>query len=599
MNETLTHRQLQSLMHVSNMLNTSLNIDTIIDSIMIETLSVVDAADGGALWLYDTNQDCLIAQSAQGAFYPQIIRQIRIKPGESMTGMTFAAKKILFFPNEKEIKKALATLSEHNHDLLRRSIPSNFNFTSVLCSPIMLKGECIGVFTLDSFHKSLQFKQEDINLLEAICHQAAVALEKASLYQETEKTVRKLSYSVEIHMSLANLVLQGEGLQSIINYIHQTINQHTLLFNDLGELIASAYDSSFSSEILHYMKQQAKPIIESLENSRSVLEKEINGVPYQLIVLPLGSKPKFLGMLMILSTKQMGEVDIAALEHACTVISLELVKEQAIFDTQQRLKGELIDKLFSGQIDETLIQKAKNLNFDPTGSYVAMIIDLNDIPNRKKNLEESMIRHMIQIANHLFLEKYPQSIAVSNNDQIIVLFSFNTKETSSKVISQIKKLARRFQQEIYLKKYTMEVNIGIGRVTPGLLYVHKSLQEATRCLKYIQSYNFEYNVLSYSDLGVQRFIMQNPKEELMDFIQEVLGPIIEYEQSRKGELLETLFVYLQCNQNIKESADALHVHVNTLNYRLKRIEEILSIDLKESNLLNIHLAIRMYQYIQK
>ncbi|MEW9672132.1 helix-turn-helix domain-containing protein [Ammoniphilus sp. 3BR4] len=596
MNETLTHRQLQSLMHVSNILNTSLNIDSIIDSIMIETISVVDAADGGALWLYDTNQDCLIAQSAQGEFYPQIFKQIKIKPGESMTGMTFSAKKILLFPSEKEIKQALATLSEHNHDLLRRSIPSNFNFSSVLCSPIMLKGECIGVFTLDAFDKSLQFKQEDIHLLEAICHQAAVALEKATLYQETKKTVRKLSYSVEIHMSLANLVLQGEGLQSIINYIHQTINQHTLLFDDLGELIASACDSSFSTEILLYMKQQAKPII---ENARSVSEIEINGVHYQLIVLPLGSKPKYLGMLMILSTKQMGEVDIAALEHACTVISLELVKEQAIFDTQQRLKGELIDKLISGQIDETLIQKAKNLNFDPTGSYLALIMDFSDTQNRQKNLEESMIRHMVQMANHLFHEKYPQSMAVSNNDQIVVLLSFDPMETSSKVISQIKKLARRFQQEIYLKKYSMEMNIGIGRVKPGLLYVHQSLQEATKCLKYIQSYHFENNVLSYSDLGVQRFIMQNPKEELMDFIQEVLGPIIEYEQSRKGELLETLFVYLQCNQNIKESADALHVHVNTLNYRLKRIEEILSIDFKESNLLNIHLAISMYQYIQK
>ena len=68
---------------------------------------------------------------------------------------------------------------------------------------------------------------------------------------------------------------------------------------------------------------------------------------------------------MILSKQKMSEVDIAALEHACTVISLELVKEQAVFETQQRLRGEFVTKLFSGQMDEALIQKAKNLNFDP------------------------------------------------------------------------------------------------------------------------------------------------------------------------------------------------------------------------------------------
>ena len=118
-----------------------------------------------------------------------------------------------------------------------KSIPNNFHFTSVISSPILLKGECIGVITLDSFEQSLHFKQEDINLLEAIGHQAAIALEKSSLYREKEKTVRKLSQSIEIHRNLANLVVNGEGIQSIMNYIHKTIGQHIFLFDDIGELM--------------------------------------------------------------------------------------------------------------------------------------------------------------------------------------------------------------------------------------------------------------------------------------------------------------------------------------------------------------------------
>ncbi|TYR80606.1 GAF domain-containing protein [Priestia megaterium] len=599
MKETLTHRQLHSLIHVSNVLNTSLDIDTIIDSIMIETISVVDAADGGSLWLYDTNRECLIAQSAQGEFYPQIFKQIRLKPDESMTGMTFAARECLIFPNEKEIKKALSTLSPHNYDLLKKYIPNNFNFTSVISAPIMLKGDCIGVITLDSFQLSLHFKQEDINLLKAICHQAAVALEKSSLYREKEKTVRKLSHSIEIHRNLANLVLQGEGLYSIIHYIHQTIGQHTLLFDDLGELIASAYDSSLCSEILHLVKQQAKQIVGSLENSHSVTEIEVNKNVYQLIVLPLGSKPKFLGMLIILSTQKISDVNISALEHACTVISLELVKEQAVFDTQQRLKGELVTKLFSGQIDETLIQKAKNLNFDPKRNYIAIIINLDNISTMDKLLRDSMMRKIIQMAHQVFLEKNSQGIAVRNQNQIVILLSFRSKVSSASIVSEIKELVKEFQQEVDLKNYETDVTIGIGRVKEGLLHVHRSLQEATKCLRFIQSYHFENQILSYTDLGVQRFILQNSEEEVIDFIHEVLGPLIEYEQLRKGELLMTLFVYLEWNQNVKKAADALHVHTNTLNYRLKRIEEILLINLTDSKqLLNIHLAISIYQHIK-
>lgn len=53
----------------------------------------------------------------------------------------------------------------------------------------------------------------------------------------------------------------------------------------------------------------------------------------------------------------MREIDIAALEHACTVISLELVKDQAIFDAQEKINGELIEGLFSGKMDGTILQK--------------------------------------------------------------------------------------------------------------------------------------------------------------------------------------------------------------------------------------------------
>lgn len=604
MNDTLTHRQLQSLFHVSNVINSSLDIATIIDSIMKETISVVEAADGGALWLYDPHQDCLVAQSAQGAFYPHIFRQIRIKPGESMTGMTFAAKRCLVFPNEDEIKKALSTLNGQNNDLLKRSIPYNFHFTSVISAPILSKGNCIGVITLDSFQLSLHFNREDRNLLEAICHQAAVALEKASLYMEKEKTVNKLrtlnqtlSQSLQIHSSLAHLVLQGEGLHSIIRYIHQTIGHHTLLFDDLGELRESAYDSSISAEMIDSIKCQARTLIETPLYSRSVIEMEINGEIYEWIAWPLGSKPKFLGMLTILTNHKMSEMDLAALEHACTVISLELVKEQAIFDTQQRLKGEFMDRLVSGKMDEALIQQAKSLNFDPMGNYMAIKIQSSNLHHQEKSQNESMMRDIIHLAQQFLVESHQQQgMVVRSNNQIIVLLSIPAKTTVSFIIRQMKLLAKQFQHEVY-NRYKTIVPVGIGRIKSGLLLVHKSLQEANKCLKYIDGYQFENQVLSYTDLGVHRFIMQNSEEDLEDFVHEVLGPLIEYEKSRKGDLLLTLFVYLECNQNVKETIDALHIHTNTLNYRLKRIEEILSINFTESKLLNIHLAVNMYQYL--
>lgn len=599
MQDTLTHRQLKSLVHVSNVINSNLDISTIFETIMNETISVVEAAGGGSIWIFDKNQNRLIAKSAQGLFYPHIFRQIKLVSGESMTGMAFAAKKCLIYRDEVEVKQALSTLTPFNRELLDRSIPSNFHFTSVISSPILQKGECIGVITLDSFEHSLKFKQEDIHLLEAIGHQAAVALEKSKLFFEKEKMVHKLSHSIELHRNIANLVVNGEGIQSIMNFIHTSIGQHLFLFDEIGELRALACHSSFSVEMTEFMKAYAKQIILTLENSHTVSELTIIEESYHLVILPLGSKQKSLGGLIILSKQKISNVDIAALEHACTVISLELVKEQAVFDTQQRLRGDFVSKLFSGQMDEVLIQKAKNLNFDPTSNYLAFIINVKDKLNEQNVLGDPFIRNLLHLTNLTLLGRNFQVTAVRDQNQIVALLSLHTKVTSSNMVAEIKELAKKLQQDIKNKYNEIDVSIGIGRMKQGLTLVHESFVEATKCIKFLQNYCFEDRVLSYTDLGVQRFILQNSKEELFDFIQEVLGPLIQYEQARKGELLSTLIEYLDQNQNIKKTADALHIHTNTLSYRLKRIEEILLTDLNDSQpLFNIHLAINIYQYIK-
>jgi sugar diacid utilization regulator len=293
----------------------------------------------------------------------------------------------------------------------------------------------------------------------------------------------------------------------------------------------------------------------------------------------------------------MRDVDIAALEHACTVISLELVKEQAIFDAQEKINGELIDVLFAGKMDGTILQKTKQMDFDPMGDYLAIMIRLDELDNPHKR--NSILRHLVQLANRVFLKNSLKGIAVRNHDQIVVLLTFQQKVSPTYAHHQVKELVSKFQQEIQIKNWGTTVSIGIGRIHSSLLKVTKSMQEAAKCLQFLHSYGGENQVISYKDLGVQRLLLQNTEDELIDFINEILGPLFEYDQSRKGELLPTLFAYLERNQNAKEAAESIHVHTNTLMYRLKRIEEILSTDLSDSQqFLNIHLAVSLYPFLK-
>ena len=59
----------------------------------------------------------------------------------------------------------------------------------------------------------------------------------------------------------------------------------------------------------------------------------------------------------------------------------------------------------------------------------------------------------------------------------------------------------------------------------------------------------------------------------------VMEPIAEGSQ---GILVETLLAYYMSGFNVGKTAEALYIHRNSLQYRLKKIEEILEVDLEDS-----------------
>ncbi|WP_438496156.1 PucR family transcriptional regulator [Paenibacillus sp. IHBB 3054] len=63
----------------------------------------------------------------------------------------------------------------------------------------------------------------------------------------------------------------------------------------------------------------------------------------------------------------------------------------------------------------------------------------------------------------------------------------------------------------------------------------------------------------------------------------LLYPLKEHDREHKSDLLKTIAVYLSLNGNLKASAAFLHIHTNTLMYRLNRIAEITGKSLKETD----------------
>ncbi|WP_267888409.1 PucR family transcriptional regulator [Nocardia yamanashiensis] len=77
------------------------------------------------------------------------------------------------------------------------------------------------------------------------------------------------------------------------------------------------------------------------------------------------------------------------------------------------------------------------------------------------------------------------------------------------------------------------------------------------------------------------------------FAERVLGPVVEYDRRNGGGLLETLEVFLGCEGSWRVAAERMHVHLNTVRYRIGRVEELTGRDLgRLDDRLDLYLAMR-------
>ena len=87
-------------------------------------------------------------------------------------------------------------------------------------------------------------------------------------------------------------------------------------------------------------------------------------------------------------------------------------------------------------------------------------------------------------------------------------------------------------------------------------------------------------VVAGSELASHQLLFGALPDELrQSFCRRLLGPVREYDLEHHSELVETLRVFLDCSGSWSQAAARLHLHVNTLRYRIGRVEELTGRDL--------------------
>ena len=131
------------------------------------------------------------------------------------------------------------------------------------------------------------------------------------------------------------------------------------------------------------------------------------------------------------------------------------------------------------------------------------------------------------------------------------------------------------------REYRINLMIGVGNSRAYLDEVKNSRNEASAALRAAEVSGLKGQIFFYRDQGIYTLISHVDDSRILDaYVDEKIGKLLQADELNDGNLHETLENYLNCNCNAKKTAEAMFLHRNTLNYRLKKIREILSCDLE-------------------
>ena len=418
-------------------------------------------------------------------------------------------------------------------------------------------------------------------VMATLARYGSVALENAHLHErqreaiarleqqqaETADQYDKLERVLSMHETLAHAVLEGRSLGSVVRLLARFLGAEILVLGpQLGPLASWPPGA----------KIDWRPEVRERQQPRTVVT-EIDGAT--VFAAPAVVDGNTLAWIIARSSSPPGEVELAAVEYGAVLVALELLRERTAIEVETRLRGGLMEELFSdGVLDEVVAKRALAFGYDlATPSRVFLVEATSDgdgggaLPLDSESLYGA-------VANCALAWSSRSLVALRAGALVVVAPEMpDAAEEADE---------RRFEDELRAATGAMlpdaALNMAVGTACEEVADYRESYLAARRGLDLLRLLGRSGEVFSFRGSSLNSMLLQSTRPDVVvKFISRYVEPLDRYDSTHTSELRRTLEVYYESG-SLEAAARHLHVHVSTLRYRLGRAADLLGVDLKDS-----------------
>jgi PucR family transcriptional regulator, purine catabolism regulatory protein len=398
--------------------------------------------------------------------------------------------------------------------------------------------------------------------------------------------------ATEISHQLMQLSVQGVGLQGVCEHLAQTRSKWVIL-----------------QDADHQLRFQASPPGgDAPALPVPLTDENLSHKGLTRITVPIQIRHEVVGYLSLIGKD--GDFDYLErliLGQVAPILALEFARERERSEVESRYSAEALMDVLQGnyQQSDEILARARLLGYDLLVPQGVAIFELaQDEPEYATGSPQAQWSRRIRDELQRI---WPACWISSEARRVLALLPISESnvddesEIEKAIFTRLERAQARLQQGNAGNGGIPIFTGGIGRLAKVVQRIPQSYREAQQALEIGRRLFGEGKIHSFARLGIYRLLFHlYEHEDLSDFYQETLGPLLESDKRSNSALIETLEGFFRCNGNLSETARAMHLHRNSLLYRLGRIEELLGRSLEDPELrLSLQIALKIRHILNR
>lgn len=417
---------------------------------------------------------------------------------------------------------------------------------AILALPLSGPGGLLGALLIAAAARP-SFGAYEAEYVVTLAAQVGMALERAAAGGEHGESARDVRDTFQRYDELTRMVLDDAGLDALIARVAELWRAPVAVIDAAGVQISGSVPESVQ------------------------------------ISADLCAGGSFLGRLIAGPSTQ----DSAFLSAAARIVALELAKWKTRFDVENRVRGDVLDMLVGGAWtdDGQVITRAGLAGIDLSRTYAPVMFAF--VTTDLTATRGALALRAFQRVLYRSCGEPPVSVAFVRPEGILLLADPGARRGGlERAVAQALGELRRLSDGV-------AVGAGIGPACTQPAQYGAAYRQALMAAGLSQRVRSEQPIAA-ARLGAFRLLLALDDERpLREFVEDVLGPLLRQDTDVYGaELVKTLEAFHASGEALRPAAAALFIHVNTLKYRLARIQSLTGRELADpTGRLDLYLAL--------